>query len=427
MKLSAGSAAERDGAPRRPGSVRRRVAYAIADQALASVSNVGTAVVAARTLDRRSFGAFGLAVAVYLLAHGLCRAVVTEPFLSRESHLPWDQLSKPVREAAGAATAFGLVVGAGLLSTAALLGGPTGRALAALAVVLPGLLLQDAWRYCFVAARRPQAAVVNDALWCGVQVVTLAFLATYGTFTVTSVLLWWGGAGTIAALAGCLQASARPNLASARRWIPRYWDLGGRYAAEFATSTGAGQGTLLVLAAGAGLVAVGGVRAAQVFFGPINVLFGGMYMALVPEGVRLADDARRLRRLMVLGSLGVVGVSALWLLVGLALPATSGRALFGDTWDNARSLLLPVGVGVVGGGAASGAIAGLRALAAARASLHARLLGMPLMVVLPVAGAFLGAREFALGLAVATWAGAVVWWRAFDHALRQRRPGSEPS
>lgn len=417
MTLNAGSAAEREGLPRRPGSVRRRVTYAIADQALASVSNVGTAVVAARTLDRRTFGAFGIAMAVYLLAQGSCRAVITEPFLSRESHLGWEEIRKPAREAAGTAVVFGLLAGAGLLLAAPVVGGPTGRALAALAVVLPGLLLQDAWRYCFVAAQRPQDAVVNDAAWCGVQVLTVAFLAASGRFSVTTVLLWWGGAGTVAALLGCLQASAVPDLRSARRWMARYWDLGGRYAAEFATSTGAGQGTLLALGAIAGLVAVGAVRAAQVFFGPINVLFGGMYMALVPEGVRLAGDPVRLRRLMILGSLGLVAFSTGWLLLGLALPATWGRALLGDTWNNARALLLPVGLGVIGGGAASGAIAGLRALAAARASLHARLLGLPFMVVLPVAGSFLGAREFALGLAIATWASAFVWWRAFDHAL----------
>jgi O-antigen/teichoic acid export membrane protein len=421
MKLSAVSAAERAGALRPTGSVRRRIAYAIADQALASVSNVGTAVLAARTLDRGRFGAFGLAMTVYLLVQGFSRAVVTEPLLSRDSRLGWDQIIQPARQAAGAATVIGLAAGAFLLVLAPILGGPAGHALACLAVVLPGVLLQDAWRYCFVAAGRPQSAFVNDALWCAVLVVIVASLATFGTFTLRTVLLSWGGAGTVAALFGCLQASALPSLRAAWRVIVRYWDLGGRYAAEFATSNGAAQGVVLVLGAVAGLIAVGAVRAAQVFFGPINILFGGMYMALVPEGARVAGDARRLRRQMVLASLGLMGVSVGWLIIGLALPAAWGRAVFGDSSRGAAAVMLPVGIGVIGGGAASGAIAGLRALAAAGASLRARLVGMPLMVILPVAGAFLGAREFAFGLAIATWCGAVVWWRAFDRALPEAK------
>ena len=61
------------------------------------------------------------------------------------------------------ALALGAVAGVVSLVVGLALGGGVGRALVALGVVLPGLLVQDAWRYVFFAAGRPAAA---SALAC---------------------------------------------------------------------------------------------------------------------------------------------------------------------------------------------------------------------------------------------------------------------
>lgn len=423
MKPFDASASEADPPPVRRGMAAwDRVAWVVGDQALASATNIGTAVVAARSLDRQGFGAFGLAFAVYLLSVGGSRALVTEPLVSVYSDVQPSSLRPAIRAATGAATALGIAVAAVLAAVAASVGGATGRALGALAVVLPGLLLQDAWRYCFVASARPRAALTNDAIWCTTQVAVLVVLAALGPLTLVTILLWWGVAGVIAGLAGCVQAGALPALSLAPGWLKEHRHLSGRYAMEFLTATGAAQATLLGLGTIAGLAALGAVRGAQVFFGPINVLFGGIYLALAAEGRRLRAEPRQLRRVMATASAALIVAGAAWLLVGTAMPISVGRYFFGDTWGPSRQILVPVGLAVLGGGAAAGGIAGLRALAAARASLRARLLGLPVALAVPLVGAVGGARGFALGLAVATWAGAVIWWWQFDRTLAHQPP-----
>lgn len=421
MKPVAGSDAGPEHVPA-PAGMWDRVAWAVGDQALASATNIGTAVVAARSLDAEGFGAFGLAFSVYVLAVGGCRAVVTEPLVSLYGTAPPPLLHDAVRAATGAAVALGLAISVGVGAAAAASGGRGGRALLALAVVLPGLLLQDAWRYCFVAAGRPRAALVNDAIWCVTQGALLAVLLAAGPLTLVGVVLWWGGSGVVAGLAGCRQAAMVPALPAARRWVAGHLHIGGRYAMEFATATGAAQAALLGLGTIAGLAALGAVRGAQVFFGPVNVVFGGMYLALAAEGSRLRSQPRRLRRLMAAASGVLIAAAAAWAAVGVALPADVGRSLFGETWGASDGLLLPVGLSVLGGGAAAGGIAGLRALAAARQSLRARLLGLPVALCVPLAASFAGPHSFAVGLAAATWAGAGIWWWQFERALAAQPP-----
>lgn len=427
MKPAAGSGADRDVVSGEvPGAARRRVTWTIADQALASATNIGTAVVAARSLDRQAFGAFGLAFTLYLLVLGACRALVTEPLLSRCSRMTATELEPKSPQVIGAAAGVGIVSALLLLVASPLIGGPAGQALWALAVVLPGLLVQDAWRYYFVTAGRPSSAVWNDAVWCITQLVLLAALASAHAFTLVTVIVWWGLSGVAAGLAGCIVARTVPALSSTWRWIGANRDLGARYGADFLTASGAGHGTLLALGAIAGLVALGALRATQVYFGPINVLFGGIYLALVPEGARLAADPRRLHRLMTLASAALVAASGTWLVVGLLLPDRAGQTLFGASWDGVRTLLVPVGVGVLGGAVAGGGMAGLRALSAAQATLRARVIGLPVLVAAPLVGATAGARGFAFGLAAATWAGAAIWWWQFERALRAPTHLSDP-
>ena len=419
MQPAAGSSAEREAsAGEVPGAARRRVTWTIADQGLASATNIGTAVVAAHSLDRQDFGAFGLAFTLYLIMLGTCRALVTEPLLSRCSRMTASELEPRAPHVMGASAGAGIVAALLLLVASALIGGPAGQALWALALVLPGLLVQDAWRYYFVTAGRPSSAVHNDAVWCVTQLVLLGVIASASAFTLVTVIVWWGLSGVIAGVAGCLANRTVPALSGTWRWIGAHRDLGARYGADFVTASGAGHGTLLALGAIAGLVALGALRATQVYFGPINVVFGGIYLALVPEGARLAADPRRLHRLMTLASAALVVAAAAWLVVGLLLPAGAGRTLFGASWDGVETLLVPVGLGVLGGAVAGGGMAGLRALGAARATLRARLVGLPLLIGAPLAGATAGATGFALGLAAATWAGAAIWWWQFERALR---------
>jgi hypothetical protein len=186
---------------------------------------------------------------------------------------------------------------------------------------------------------------------------------------------------------------------------------------EWLVATGSGQATLLALGLVAGLVALGAIRGSQVLFGPVGVLFGGAYLALGAEGARLRGRPRRLLRLMEVASVVLFLTGAISVMAAALAPPRLGHVIFGATWDTTRQVIVPVGISLLGNCVAAGGLVGLRALAAARASLRARLLGLPIAVLGPVVGGFWGARGFAIGLAVSSWAAAAIWWKQFVGAL----------
>jgi O-antigen/teichoic acid export membrane protein len=166
--------------------------------------------------------------------------------------------------------------------------------------------------------------------------------------------------------------------------------------------------------------ALGAVRAGWVFFGPMFTLQGGMYLVAVPEGAKARDQPRRLQRMMMIVAGFSACIAAGWMTVGLLLPDSAGHALFGPTWDDAETLVIPMGVMLIAATLFSGALLGLRALGDARRSFNCRLRTAPCHFTFSLAGAAIdGARGFVLGLALAESTAAVIWWRAFVQALRE--------
>ena len=141
-----------------------RVGWGLADQALSSLTNFVLGVVVARTVGLTDFGAFSLAFAAYLIVAGLSRAVTAQPLLIRYG----DVSNSDWRRGASAATGMALLIGATAaivaLSIALVADGSVRSAFLALALVLPGLVVQDAWRFAFFAGSRGRAAFVNDSV-----------------------------------------------------------------------------------------------------------------------------------------------------------------------------------------------------------------------------------------------------------------------
>jgi hypothetical protein len=205
------------------------------------------------------------------------------------------------------------------------------------------------------------------------------------------------------------------------RWFTEHREMSARFLGEFVTGQAVTQFVLVGLGAIAGLGVFGAVRAAQVFFGPINTVHAGAYLALVPEGAQAIAQPERLRRLMIRASLGLATLAFAWMCVGLALPARWGAELFGPTWADATDLILPIGLTMVAGSLITGGFAGVRSLGAASDSLQARLRTVPPLLVLPLVGAAVAAGEgYAAGLSVAQLASAAIWWTAFHRALARR-------
>jgi len=407
----------------------RRSTWTLADQGLWAVSNFGLGVLVARMVSPAEFGAFSVCFTLYLLAVGASRAVASEPLLVRHSGRRDEHRAVAVAASAGLATAVGLGAGALVVAAGAAWSGSLGRTLMALGVLLPALLLQDALRYGFLAAGRPEKAFVNDGVWAIAQVgLVLAASALMGRTAVTMVAAW-AGAGAVAALAGCVQAGVVPLLREGLAWGSAQRSLSGPFLAEFALTLGLQQLILLAVVPLASLEALGAVRAGQILLGPLRVVILSLAMVAVPEGVRFSEDNRGSERGAALF------VSSLSVLCGLvygglamAIPDRIGEHLLGRQWGPASRLLLPLVTAILAYAAMNGPLAGLRVLAAARQSLRARATGAALALIAGVAGAAThGAIGAAWGLAVAGLLSAAVYWWQFEDALgRARRRGALP-
>lgn len=407
----------------RPGGVLHvvgRLGWGVADQAVSSLSNFAIGLYVARTFGAVAFGAFTLAFVTYSVVLNAARGTATDPMLVRYSgveHRRW-------RRAASAASATALMVGvaAGLVCLLAglLLPDPVGSAFVALGVGLPGLMLQDSWRFVFFAHGRPASALVNDLVWLVLLVLALIGLQRLGDGNVFRCLLAFGGTASLAAIVGSLQAGVRPRPARTVGWLREHRQLSARYLVENVSASGSSQIRSFVLGAVAGLAAVGYVRGAELLMGPFLVVLFGVSQVAVPEAslVFHRSSARLARFCLVLG--GVQGATALAWGLGLLviLPLGPGRLLLKDLWMPTSHLVPAVTLSVVAASFLTAALAGLRAMGVARRSLRAQLITSTVYVVGGAGGAVVaGATGTCWGVALANTVGALVWWYQLRAAL----------
>ncbi|CAN5895943.1 hypothetical protein BH23ACT10_BH23ACT10_07130 [soil metagenome] len=399
----------------------RRAGWGVADQALSSLTNFAVGVFIARELGPAVFGAFSLMFATYLVVLNASRGMATDPLVVRFSDVSAASWRRACRAATMTSLLIGAVAGACCLLASLALDGQTGRAFTSLSVVLPGLMLQDAWRYAFFAARRGHAAFINDLAWAVLLVPFLALALANSSGDVRWFIIAWGGAATLAGLVGALQARLLPRIGLVGDWMRSNRDLGLRYVAENISFSAATQLRLYGVGVIAGLAGVGALRGAELLVGPINLLIMGLGgLMAVPEASRLAAKSMRAFTRFVVG-IGIVlaTASTMWgALVGLVLPDAAGRALMGSTWQPAVSLLLPTTVMIALFGVWTSAWTGIRALGAARRGLRAQIIGALLYLGGALVGAVLdGVEGAAWGSAAGNLLAACVWWRELALAI----------
>lgn len=408
---------------RRAPALLRRLSLGVVDQLLSSGSNFVALLLGARYLDRGEFGSFSLALVTYTLTLGVCRALCSEALLVRPGVGPRSQ-DRAVREATGAACWIGLAAAIVLVLAALATSGPLAGCLAVLALTIPGLLVQDTLRYAAFSRGTPLPAVVSDGTWVAGQALGLGWLIVTRNTTAPLMLLAWTVPGVLAGGLQAVRERVVPSVRSVVGWVARNRDLSVRYLLDFLSGAGAAHLASYVLAASAGVAAVGSVRGAQTLFGPVNVLLTGAYIVLVPEGRRAASRSKRsLTLACTSASAAFVLVSAGLLGAFLLVSDQRGASLLGSTWTSARDVLLPVGLASVAGGVVAGAVAGLRSLAAARELLRIRLFTIPTTLALPIGGAVLGdARGLAWGIAASVWWNVGWYWWGYARALRSFDP-----
>ena len=173
------------------------VTWGVADQAMSTLTNFLLSIYVARTLGAEQFGAFSLAYVTYGFAINASRGLSIEPLLIRFSGTDLRTWRHATAACAGTALLVGLATGGCALVAGRIIGGTTGLAFIALGLTMPGLLLQDSWRYSFFALGRGYHAFVNDTAWVVTQIPLLILLNMTGHANVFWFVLAWGIAATI--------------------------------------------------------------------------------------------------------------------------------------------------------------------------------------------------------------------------------------
>jgi peptidoglycan/xylan/chitin deacetylase (PgdA/CDA1 family)/O-antigen/teichoic acid export membrane protein len=394
-------------------AVTRRVTWTLTDQALSSFTNFAVGITIARTTSSAGLGTFAIAFSIYVVATGLSRSMTTDPLMIRESATDRNSMGDSVGAATGLAALIGVVTSLAILPIAVLSGGELRTCLFALCCVLPGLLLQESWRYVFFTEGRPQTAAGNDLIWAIALIVAFAGVFAAGVESAATLILAWGAAATVAALVGIRQARHWPRPQFALQWLRRHRDINVRFAIEFMVSVAALQLLGVMLAAVAGLAATGTLQGALLLVGPLNIVLLAANPVGIPELVRIRE--RRGLRGVVVGTVVIsalaAGAACAWLAFAFSIPAGVGKELLGDTWLRARAIVPGVAIYSVAMAAGLGPQTGLRSLAAAKQVLRVRALGSVVLFALAIPLAITsGVVGVAWALAASQIFSTLLWW-----------------
>jgi O-antigen/teichoic acid export membrane protein len=389
-------------APAKSGGLAGRAIWVTLDQAVSSIANAALSLVLASTVSAQQFGTFALAFSVYSFLVGVSQAVGGQILVIRFTAAAPDDRRRAVGLAAGNAVLVGAVAGVLMLAVLAVVDLPAVGVAVCVAVLLPALLLQDAWRTVLVSAGTPKRAFVNDVVWTGLQLVLVVGLLAYDVTAAVWYVLAWGGSAVVAAALGVRQAGQPPVLVGGLAWVREHREIAGNLLAQWVAVLGTTQVAFIVLATIGGVEAVGSLRAAQTLLGPLNLVGMAVTSFAVPELVR----ARPGRRGLLLAGVALSGlmivVDAAWGAILLLMPDHVGEALLGETWGSAREALPGLVLFTVAIGATTGPALLFRALDRTQYVFWTSAALGPLILVLSVAGQLLGGvRGAAYGFALA--------------------------
>jgi hypothetical protein len=402
-------------------STRSKALWTLADQAISSATNAAISFLIAHQVSNVEYGAFGVAYTLFALVIGLSRGATCMPLSMFYSGASPSQLRAAASATTGSSLVFGIAVGAVFAAVGLAVGGPVGSSLSAMGLVLPGLLLQDAWRYVFFAMGRPFGAFLNDVGWAVVQVLGIWLLIHRGVTQASPLVLAWGASALVAALLGVVQAGFWPSPGATGRWLAENRTDAAYLAAEFLTVQGALQASILAVGAFGSLATISALQGARTLLGPTTVVGVGMVSFALPEFSRRTsmNVHARNRAAYALSAL-VVGIGAAWSLVFYLLPERYGQALLGDSWAGVKAILGLSILHYLAAAAPVGPACMVYALGKTKITFRLNAAFAPMLFAFPVIGAVLGeARGAVIGFNIVFWALAPVWFVLLRRLGRQ--------
>jgi len=251
-----------------------------------------------------------------------------------------------------------------------------GRCLLVIAVLAPGLTLQEFWRTASFAARRARTAAANDFLWALGQTAAFATLLLTTHITAAGSLIAWGAGAWLAAAIGSAQLSIRPRFdarafQSARQWV----GVGTWFTGVTAASSIGLYAVAAIVALEAGNHDLGLFRVVQgSLFGPVQLVTIGADSVFLPHLVRSTQSTKATGlaaavRFSLAMTVAVTAYGIVLLLSGHLLLVR----VFGSAYGPAAKLIFPMLMAFAIGAAGHGASVLLRARSRGRALLTMQL------------------------------------------------------
>lgn len=384
----------------------RKAIAGIADQSVFSGTNFLLVVSVASSSTADQLGTFALGLATYMFGSAINRGATGDVLMIRFS-ANRDTVRAGAAQSVCVALVLGLVWGALTAVGAVAIPSASYRALLfSFAIGTPLLFAQDTYRYIAFAYRRPWLAFANDGSVAVVQVaLLLIYRASGSALTPVAAIGIWIVASACGAVLGAITLSTLPR-SNPWKWCVRHYKLSVRVGVDNVLAQLSLQGSLYVVGATSGVVAVAALRVAQTVFAPPSIVAQAFQSVLVPELVSIG--ARSRRRLiqalsMIAGALAVIG--AVWGALALLLPESAGVTLFGETWDKARPLLVYLAVFQVIFGVTFALTIGLRVSNSAARLVRPRVISVVTYLVAIFVGSYVSG---AIGAAVATMVSAPI-------------------
>lgn len=398
----------------------------LASQGLSSFTNLVAGVAVLRLYeDDHVYGYFSVAMSLYVMVLSVYRAVIAEPMLAGLSDHVDTREVEVFDAVVGGLTfvAVGLTIVTGCVLHVAGFG--TGLPIVCLGAVLPFLIVQDHLRHIsFVMG--DGLAWRYDAVWLFGSALAFVLVSTYGGFILSapgSSIVGWASGAMVACLA------ARAGVPWVRRsawsqWRLRYGRHAGRYLVEFLVERSSFHILSFSFAASAGVVAFGQWRAAQLIFGPLTIVHGGIFSFLVP---RLSRQEHGCRRSLVRRAFLYVALTDL---VIVALVCGPGylplRALLGGGEVGSRFVWLMVGLSVLTWGFAAIGRAVHRASPESRKSARIRVATAALwLVCVPFVTRYQSAAGVGIALLASGTFTALLWIWSAESLLGTERESND--
>ena len=339
--------------------VGRRTLWVTADQAISGASNVVLIIAAARLLDVKGFATVGILVLIYGFCLLLARSLIGIPVLIQP-----EMSDSERRDVVAATTTLGVVAAAALIVGGLVtvgIGSPDeGWGVIAIAVALPGLLIQDIARHLAFRDMRPDRAVETDGVWFGLSLVGFVALGLLGTPSTLLFLAIWGGTGVLAALIALRRLRCLPSLGVS--WLRRTRRVSTLTLVEAVTLHGSALAILAIAGGLAGSAAVAGFTGSQLLARPFSMLQQALAAVGVTEVAQSDRQPRTVwRRTGHVAATTTAGCMVLSAII-LWLPDSWGTLVLGDSWAATEPLLIPLVVWMLADALLCGPQAALRGL-----------------------------------------------------------------